>query len=70
MLLCVNDVKEIHNDKKVVENFEQCIEFMYGDPNIGKVLSVRGKVREYLFMTLDYTTKGEVKIDMSKYVKT
>ena len=37
---------------------------MYGDPNIGKIKSVIGKVHEYFFMTLDYTTKVEVKIDM------
>ena len=42
---------------------------MYRDPNIGKVKSVRGKFHEYLFMNLYYTTKGEVKIDMWKYVK-
>ena len=34
---------------------------MYGYPDIGKVKSVIGKSHEYLFMTLDYTTKGEVK---------
>ena len=33
---------------------------MYGDPNIVKVKSVKGKFHEYLFVTLDYTTKGEV----------
>ena len=42
---------------------------MYGYPNIGKVKLVRLKVHECLSMTLDYTTKGEVKIDMQKYVK-
>ena len=42
---------------------------MYGDTNIGNVKSVRGKVHEYFFMTLDYTTKVEVKIDMRKYAE-
>ena len=42
---------------------------MYGDPNIEKVKSVRGKFHEYMSMTLYYTTKGEVKIDTRKYVK-
>ena len=37
---------------------------MYGDPNIGNVKSVRGKVHEYFSMTLDYTTKGEVRTDI------
>ena len=42
---------------------------MYGDSNIGKIKSVRGKVHEYFPITLDYTTKVEVKTDMRKYVK-
>ena len=42
---------------------------MYRHQNIGKVKSVRGKVHEYLSMTLYYTTKGEVNIYMRKYVK-
>ena len=43
---------------------------MYGDLDIGNVKSVRGKFHEYLSMTLDYTTKGEVKAYMQKNVKT
>ena len=42
---------------------------MYEDPDIGKFKSVRGKLHEYLSTTLDYTTRGEVKIDMRKYTK-
>ena len=42
---------------------------MYKDTKIGNVKSVRGKVHEYLSMTLDYTKKREVKIDMQRYVK-
>ena len=53
----------------MVENFEQWVEFMYVDSNIGKVKSLIGKVHEYLYIPLDYTKKGEVKIDMRKYVK-
>ena len=68
-VFCVDDVKSIHKDTKVVEKFEQWIGFMYEDPNIGKVKSVRGKFHEYLSTPLDYTTKGEVKIDMQNYVK-
>ena len=43
---------------------------MYVDPNIGRVKSVRGEVHEYLSMTLDYTTKVELKNDIQKYVNT
>ena len=53
----------------MVDNFEQWIGFMRGDPKIGKVKSVEEKFHEYLPMTLDYTKKGEVNIDMRKYVK-
>ena len=63
-MLRVNYVKESHRDKKVVETFEQWIEFIYGDPNFGKVKSLKGKIHEHLFVTLYYTTKVEVKIDM------
>ena len=47
----VDDVKEILKDTNVVHNFEQCIYFMYGDPNIEKVKSARRKVHEYLYTT-------------------
>ena len=40
----VYEVKSSHKDKNMVDNFEQWIEFMYGDPKIGKVKSVRVKV--------------------------
>ena len=42
---------------------------MYGDPNIGKVKSAKGKFHAYLSITLDYTTNGEVKMYIRKYVK-
>ena len=42
---------------------------MYVYPNVGKVKSVRGNFHEYLFMDLDYIKKGEVIIDMWKYMK-
>ena len=53
----------------MVDNFEQWIDSMYGYPNIGYVKSVRVKVNDYLSIALEYTTKGEVKNDMWKYVK-
>ena len=56
----VDDSKASFKDTKVVDNFEKYIDFMYGDPNILNVKSVRGKVNEYLTMALDYTTKLEV----------
>ena len=70
VVLHVNDVKASHKDIKAVENFEQWIEFMYGYPDIGDIKSLRRKVHEYFSVTLYYTTKGEVEIDMQKPVKT
>ena len=64
-----DDAKSIHKGGKLVDNFEQWIDLMYGDTEIGKFKSVRENFREYFSMTLDYTTRGEVKIDMRKYVK-
>ena len=40
-------IKSSHKDTKLLKTFEQWIEFMYGDLNIGKVKLVRGKVHEY-----------------------
>ena len=67
--LHVDDVKSIHQGKQLVETFEQWIDFMYGYPYIVKLKSLRGKVHEYVSMTLDYATRGEVNIDKRKYVK-
>ena len=53
----------------MVDKSEQWVDFMYVYQNIGNVKSVRGKVHEYLSMTLDYSTRVEVNMDMRKYVK-
>ena len=37
ILFHVYDVKAIHKDTKVAKKFKQCIDFMYGDPNIRMV---------------------------------
>ena len=69
VLFHVDDLKVSHKDRRVVDQFEQWVDFMYGDPKIGKIKAVRGKVHEYLAMTLDYTKRGEVKIEMKQYVQ-
>ena len=53
----VDDARASNEDIKVVDNFEQWIDCMYGDQNTGKVKSARGKSHEYLSMTLDYNKK-------------
>jgi hypothetical protein len=62
----VDDLKVSHVDKKVVDDF---IKQMNGE--FGKETPMnqsRGKVHDYLGMSLDYSEDGCVKIDMSEYV--
>ena len=65
----VDDLKVSHEDPKVIDDFIQFIDWKYGDPEIGEVKASRGKVHEYLGMTLDYSTPGKVQVDMTKYIK-
>ena len=66
----VDDLKSSHIDPKVNDDFHKWLEKTYGDPNIGQVKAVRGKVHDYLAMNLDYQITGVVKINMVNYVKT
>jgi hypothetical protein len=45
------------------------LERVYGDPKVNVVKVTRGKWHDYLGMMLDYSTPGQVKIDMSDYIK-
>ena len=63
----VDDVKVSHVDPKVVTQFLDWLDHMYG--KLGAVTRTRGKIHEYLGMRLDYTRNGEVRIDMTDYVK-
>ena len=47
----------------------QWVDMKYGDPEIGEVKATKGEKLDYIGMILDYSTKGEVKIDMKYYVK-
>ena len=42
---------------------------MLGDPQVAPVKATRGKIHEYLAIKLNYTTPGQVKVDMTDYVK-
>ena len=63
----VDDMKISHKMPDAVSSFMSYIEKKYG--SIGKVKITRGKKHKYLGMTLDYSIKGKVKVDMTKYVK-
>jgi hypothetical protein len=62
----VDDLKSSHQDPKVNDEFEQWLNFEFGEH--GKVTTKRGLLHDYLGMTLDYTEKGAIIIDMKKYV--
>ena len=64
----VDDVKVSHVDAKEVDEYVKWLKTMYED-EIGKVKVSRGKIHDYLGMTLDYTVPGKVKINMVEYVK-
>ena len=63
----VDDVKSSHKNSKVNDSFIEWLNKECGQ--IGDVKSLRGAIHEYLGMTLDYTIKDEVKVDMVDYVK-
>ena len=63
----VDDLKASHVDPKVNDNFEEWLQKEFGQ--IKAVTGTRGKKHVYLGMTLDYSTPGEVKVDMVNYVK-
>ena len=69
MTFHVDDLKVSHKDPKVIDDMIQFIDWKYGDEEIGKVKATRGKKHDYLAMTLDYSEKGKVKVDMRNYVK-
>ncbi|KAL7574341.1 hypothetical protein ACA910_008445 [Epithemia clementina (nom. ined.)] len=65
----VDDLKSSHVDSKVNDEFANWLETKYGDPKVGKVKAERGKRHDYLAMTLDFSSPGEARIDMTEYVK-
>ena len=63
----VDDNKVSCEDPRALDWFVEWLNKMYG--KFGEVKVERGKRLKYLGMVLDYTTPGEVSIDMSDYVK-
>jgi hypothetical protein len=63
----VDDLKSSHKSKLVNNKFEKWLNSMYGKH--GRVTATRGQVHNYLRMELDYRKQGELKINMTKYVK-
>ena len=63
----VDDAKSSHVDPKVNTEFIERVNAKYG--KIAPVKATRGKIHNYLGMTLDYSVPGQVSIDMVDYVK-
>ena len=58
----VDDLKISHVEKNVVEDIFRQLSKKFGKES--PLITARGKVLEYVVMTLDYMTKGRVKISM------
>ena len=69
----VDDLKISHEDPKVVTKILGMIDARYGQEIVGRkrapLTITRGKIHDYLGMTLDFTKDGIVKIDMREYVE-
>ena len=63
----VDDLKISHVEEKVVEDIIRRLNECFGKES--PLTTSRGKVLEYLGLTLDYSIQGRVKISMYEYVK-
>lgn len=60
----VNNLKVSHKDPRVVTNFIKNLEEFYGE-----VRFIRGKIHNYLGITLDFLEKGRVIVKINNYKK-
>ena len=63
LIFYVDGAEVVHKKERMIYNFEQWIDFMYGYPNIRKANSVRRKIQEYLSMNLDGPLKGTCNLE-------
>ena len=64
----VDDLKLSHIDPKVVDEIIASLQGEYG--KISKMTVRRGKIHDYLGMTLDFSSPGSVAVSMEKYLDT
>jgi hypothetical protein len=62
----VDDLKISHKSSKVVDNIISSLKKEYG--KVGEMTVKRGKVHDYLGMTLDFSSKGKFIINMEAYL--
>jgi hypothetical protein len=67
ILFHVDDLKWSHKLKSVNDRFKKWLNSKYS--NHRKVTATCGKVHNYLGIELDYWKRGELKINMTKYVE-
>jgi hypothetical protein len=65
MVWHVDNIKMSHDEEEMVTQMITWLKSIYGED----MMVSRGRVHDYLGMTLDFTTKGEVKITMIDYLK-
>jgi hypothetical protein len=54
---------------KINDEFLEWLKKTYGNSKTGQVKAKRGKLHDYLGVKLDYSTPGEVKVEMIDYIK-
>ena len=62
-----DEPKLSHSNRDIVDTFIEWTKETYKD--VTKLNPSRGKIHDYLAMTLDYTTPGEVKSYMKYYIE-
>ena len=65
----VDDLKSSHVHSTVNDEFLLWLKKMYASDEIGEIKVIRGHRHDYLAMTMDYSSPGVLKLDMTKYVK-
>ena len=63
----VDDLKSSHKEGKTNDEFLNWLNSKFGE--FGAVTAKRGRVHDYLGMILDYSSKGKVIVNMTKYVE-
>ena len=62
------DIKSSHVDEQVNDDFLHWLQAMYTSDGIGQIKASRGLKHNYLGMTLDFTKRGELNLDMTDYI--